>query len=257
MVPVGGTDLRFETVEAVDLKGLTVVFVHGAMSRGSHFRASTEWLSDFKTVIYDRRGYAGSRLVGTGNESYEDHASDLVGLIEANSNGAAVVIGHSHGAGIALLAAIRRPDLVRTVGLWEPLLGWLPWWDPYPRTMAARVAAMSDPVEITKDTLFHFGIDWDSVSADVRTRLIDQSPAYRADMRASLRAPFDLADLAVPVIVGIGSHGMAVARGPAPRLASELGTNLIELDTGHDIQREDPQLLAHFVREAVNARKSG
>jgi len=250
---VGGTDLNFERVEAADLTASTVVFVHGAMSRGSHFRASTELISEFHTVIYDRRGYAGSGLVGTGNETYEDHASDLVDLIEATSNRGSTVIGHSHGGGIALLAAIQRPDLVRSVGLWEPLLGWLPWWDPYPRKAAARVAAMSNPLEIAKDTIFHFGLNWDSVGADVQAKLVEQSPAYQADMRASLRAPFDLADLIIPVVVGIGSHGMPVACGPAPRLASELRTTLIEFDTGHDIQRESPQLMAEFVRTAVNA----
>lgn len=238
---------------AADPVAPTVVFVHGAMSRGGHFRATKELLPEFTTVTYDRRGYAGSRLIGNGCETYEDHASDLADLIVATSTHGVTVIGHSHGGGVALLAAIRHPELVRSVGLWEPLLGWLPWWDPYPRQAAARVAAMTDPLEIAADNVYHSGLSWDDVSAEVRAKLIAQGPAYRADMRSSLQAPFELDDIHTPAIVGIGSHGMPHACGSAPRLASQLGATLIEYDAGHDIQGGAPHLLAQFVRAAVAA----
>jgi pimeloyl-ACP methyl ester carboxylesterase len=230
-----------------------VIFVHGVMGKGNHFRATKDVLPEFTTVTYDRRGYAASTLMGTGHETYEDHASDLVDLIVANSTNGATVIGHSHGGGIALLAAVRQPDVVQSVGLWEPLLGWLSWWDPYPRQAATSVSEMSNAADIAKDIVYHTGLNWDALSPGAREKLIEQGPAYQADMRASLHAPFDLADVQVPVLVGIGSHGMPHACGPAPRLSSELGARLIEYDAGHDIQRDAPQLLAEFVRAVVEA----
>lgn len=246
-----GTGPAFEKSAAVGLNAPAVIFVHGAMSRGRHFRLTTELLPEFTTIAYDRRGYAGSRDAGTGRETYEDHASDLVDLIEAHANGGATVIAHSHGGGIALLAAIREPDLVHSIGLWEPLLGWLPWWDPYPREAAARVAAMSDPVEIAKDNVYHAGLTWEGISETARATLVDQSLAYQADMRASLQAPFELGDVGRPVLIGIGTHGMTQACGPAPRLAAELGARCVEYDAGHDVQRATPEVLAQFVRRAV------
>jgi len=247
----GRSMLAFERTAGLDRRAPTVVFVHGAMSRGSHFRATSGLLPEFTTVTYDRRGYGGARRLGSGRETYEDHASDLVDLTEANAVDAAIAIGCSHGGGIALLATIRRPDLFAAVGLWEPLLGWLSWWDPYPHHAAERVAAMSDPVEIAKDNVYHAGRHWDDISDDMRASLVDQSFAYQADMRASLHAPFMLGDVHTPVLVGIGSHGMPHACGPAPRLAAELGAGLTEFDAGHDIQRNAPDLLARFVRATV------
>lgn len=235
----------------------TVIFVHGAMSRGRHFKATADGLTDLATVTYDRRGYGGSLAVGTGNDTYDDHASDLIAVIEATSSRGATVIGHSHGGGIALLAAVRHPGVVRSVGLWEPLLGWLPWWDPYPRQAAELVAAMSDAVEVAKDNVHHAGVGWDDIGPDAQARTIQQSAAYQADMRAALRAPFALSEVKVPVAIGIGSRGMPHACGPAPRLASELGAKLIEYDADHDVQRSAPPILAQFVGLAVALASGG
>ena len=40
----------------------------------------------------------------------------------------ATVVGHSYGGAVAMLAAVRRPDLVTALGLFEPSMQWAPWW---------------------------------------------------------------------------------------------------------------------------------
>lgn len=106
-----------------DNPGLLVVLVHGSMDRSGSWVRIVRELRDRHCVRYDRRGYGRSREVGGG--AMEDHVRDLFDVIAARPS---VVAGHSYGAAIALVAAQRRPDLVRGVVSFEGPMSWRPWW---------------------------------------------------------------------------------------------------------------------------------
>ena len=121
------TDDRLDIVEhrADRSDAPLIVLVHGVFdSRVSFERVVDELVPDHSVVTYDRRGWAQSRDA-TPAASLDDHASDLLSAIGERP---ATVVGHSYGGAVALLAAVRRPDLVAALGLFEPSMQWTPWW---------------------------------------------------------------------------------------------------------------------------------
>src|SRR5215510_8332553 len=92
-----------------------VVFVHGSLVRAASFSKVVRCLRDLRTVVYDRRGYAGSIDVGP-PFTVSVQVDDLLFVMQERP---AVVVGHSYGGNIALAAARARPDLVRAVVVFE------------------------------------------------------------------------------------------------------------------------------------------
>src|SRR4029077_5232040 len=102
-----------------------VAFVHGAPDTGRRFLPVAEHLSGVRGLTYDRRGYGRSLDVQPPPRSLGDHASDLLDLLGDRPT---TVVAHSFGSCVAILAAIRRPDVIVSLGLWEPPLPWEDWW---------------------------------------------------------------------------------------------------------------------------------
>jgi len=110
--------------------GPTLVLVHGAMERAGGLARVARHLRNVHLVRYDRRGYAGSVALGPGD--LDAHAADLVGLLGDLGNGPTgerpTVVGHSMGGLVALAAAHAAPDLIASVGAYEPPTPWHPRW---------------------------------------------------------------------------------------------------------------------------------
>lgn len=68
----------------------------------------------FRVVAFDRRGH-GYTADTEADFHYADMADETVGVLEAVVGGPAHLVGWSDGGIIALLVALRRPDLVRKV----------------------------------------------------------------------------------------------------------------------------------------------
>lgn len=95
----------------------------GSPMGASGFPTLASYFADRTVVTYDPRGVERSvRSDGSGEVSPDDHATDLVALIEALDAGPVDVFASSGGAvnGLALVA--QRPDLVRTLIAHEPPL---------------------------------------------------------------------------------------------------------------------------------------
>ena len=75
----------------------------------------------FRVLAYDRRGHSASERPAGQGSVFED-ADDLAGLIEELGLAPAHVAGNSYGAITTLRAAIRRPDVFRTLIVHEPPL---------------------------------------------------------------------------------------------------------------------------------------
>ncbi len=116
--PVNGASLAY--IEKGD--GDAIVFVHGAVTDLRIWLDQVEHFSQtYRAISYSRRTHwpAGPH---TPNGEYlrTEHARDLIGFLDALHLKKAHIVGHSFGAAVALLAAIERPDLVRTLTLGEP-----------------------------------------------------------------------------------------------------------------------------------------
>lgn len=92
-----------------------VVFVHGAGSFGAAAWPRQHGLSlEFDCLYVRRHGFS-----TTGEPEPTDHARDQAIVAEALGGGGHVV-AHSQGAVAAMMLAVERPDLVRTLTLVEP-----------------------------------------------------------------------------------------------------------------------------------------
>ncbi|MFG3253410.1 alpha/beta fold hydrolase [Streptomyces sp. NPDC048172] len=105
--------------------GAPAVFVHGILTWATDerygFGAQRELARERRLLMTDRRGYGQSP--DTGRSDFEEDAEDLVKVLESAGGPAgspAHLVGHANGGLAALIAAGRRPDLVRSLALIQP-----------------------------------------------------------------------------------------------------------------------------------------
>jgi pimeloyl-ACP methyl ester carboxylesterase len=96
-------------------KGRTLVLLHGGMSRSASLLRTVgkPLAKEFRIAAFDRRGHG--RTADTDAPfSYSAMADETVAFLEYLDRRVHLV-GHSDGANVALLVAMRRPDLVHRV----------------------------------------------------------------------------------------------------------------------------------------------
>jgi len=234
------TDPRLYVREhpGVDPDAPVVVLVHGVLDSSVSFDGVVgELAPEFTVVSYDRRGWARSDGARPAT-SLADHADDLASVMRERR---ATVVGHSYGGAVAMLASVRRPDLVAALGVFEPSMQWLDWWPP----METIVAQSPDEQEH-----FRHGLEGrPRRTAEARER--DQA-LLAAELTFIAEAPFAIDDIAVPRIVGRGALSARWRFGVTDRLHEELGCTLVEIEgAGHTAHRMQPQGFADFARQAV------
>jgi 2-(acetamidomethylene)succinate hydrolase len=95
--------------------GPVAIFLHGITAVGAVWDPVLARLAgNFRAIAVDQRGHGLSDKPAQGYGA-ADFSDDLLALIEALGEGPAVVVGHSLGARNAVVAATRRPDLIRSV----------------------------------------------------------------------------------------------------------------------------------------------
>ena len=120
---VPGATLTYDVRGDLSERDQPVLLLIGSPMGASGFPTLASYFTDRTVVTYDPRGVERSvRADGSGELSPDDHAADLVALIEALAAGPVDIFASSGGAvnGLALVA--RRPDLVRRLVAHEPPL---------------------------------------------------------------------------------------------------------------------------------------
>lgn len=98
-------------------EGPPVVLVHGSLTAepwDDDWAKQHSLAEHYQLRVLTRRGYGDTRPVQS-----RDFEMDVRDIIEALGEGAHLV-GHSYGGAMSLLAAARRPDLVRSLAVIEP-----------------------------------------------------------------------------------------------------------------------------------------
>lgn len=107
----------------------TLVFVHGYGCDQTMWRFVAPAFADsHRTVLYDLTGMGGSDYAAYDFDRYatlDGHAQDLVAVLTDLELTDAVVIGHSVGATIACLAALRAPERIKALALVAPSPGFI------------------------------------------------------------------------------------------------------------------------------------
>jgi pimeloyl-ACP methyl ester carboxylesterase len=236
---------------AVSCAAPLVVFVHGSPDRSQSFIRAVELLGDVRTVIYDRRGYGQSLGARPEATSIADHVADLLALIDG---GPATIIGHSFGGVVAMAAAASRPQVVDSLGLWEPPLPWLAWWPEWARRAVADIGADPNPL-VVGEQAFKTVVgrrSWDALTAEQRDLARAEGAAFLTDTGTQRTAPFDLNDVVAPCLVGFGTATWRHQVDGAERLAELLGAELMGVEgAGHFGHATHPEGFAQFVRRAV------
>jgi pimeloyl-ACP methyl ester carboxylesterase len=117
------TDLHVRRTGRPAKDAPTMVFLHGLTDSGSGWPgAERHWGSTYSIVTVDQRGHGRSpRFTRAQLDTHpgEVMVDDVVGIL-AQLPEAPLVVGHSLGGAVALAAAVRRPELVRTLVLEDP-----------------------------------------------------------------------------------------------------------------------------------------
>ena len=238
-----------------------VVFVHGSLDRGDSFRRAMRRLPDLTVVAYDRRGYQGSR--GAGVVGLEGHIADLSAILaEVRSRGArpVVAIGHSVGGDVVLGAAVADPRACDAVGAFEPPMPWLgfrrqPADGEAPGGWASVAEDPGDEVE----RFFRRMVGpeaWERLSAAAKTNRRADGPALVADL-LSVRGdpPFDVLDLMVPTLFGVGGAATAAHhRAAVAWLGSHVPRAAVYEIPGaqHGAHLSHPDRFAGFIRAVLD-----
>jgi pimeloyl-ACP methyl ester carboxylesterase len=260
-----------------------LVFVHGAMDRGTSFDRVRRRFADFATVAYDRRGYASSVSLPFGDDPFADHVNDLMSVLDelGGSDGSdgsdelggsdgptrtpLVLIGHSAGSNVVMAAAQRllaEPCDVRLLGavVFEPPMPWAKWWpgNAGGSTIAAfeadgpEAAAESFMRRIVTDRV------WERLPADTRAARRAEGMGLVADLTTLRGRPvqFDYSAIQIPVVVGKGEKSHDHQRRSSDETAALLpNAELVELKNhGHGAHSSDPEGFSGLIHRVLAHR---
>ena len=230
-----------------------IVLVHGSMDRGSSFARLVPHLGGRRVVRYDRRGYG--RSVAAGDPvGVEGHADDLLAVIDEHAGGAAVVVGHSLGAAVVLVAACRRPEAVHAAGAYEMPMPWDPSWThgsagrhtiAEGETRGAGAAAEAFLRRMVGDER------WEALSPEQQEERRAEGPALLAELRSLHEregAPFDVDRIRCPVRTAHGTASKPHHLRAAEVLAALVGDTPSVIDGApHGAHRSHPEAFARWV----------
>jgi pimeloyl-ACP methyl ester carboxylesterase len=208
-----------------------VVLVHGTRDEGASFDAVAAELEDVEVVTYDRRGWGQNPVWDGQPADLAEHADDLLAVMRERP---ATVIGHSMGGNVAIAAAIRRPDLFVSLGVWETAMPWAPWWQgEHPRLIRRAISRMEQKPPGTP-------------------RQNHERRLFLAEATEGLSPSYDLTRFTTRCVVGYGAATLP-AFGPGMNaLAEVIGAEVFVLPGAtHMAHREEPDGFARFIGRAI------
>ena len=234
-----------------------LIFLHGLTGNGSCWSEVAQVLEeDYDIIMPDARGHGKSSAPGLGYR-YEDHASDIEGLIEALQLSSPTLIGHSMGGMTAALVASRNPRLLRCLILADPT---------FLSPEGQREVREGDVIEqhrrylnFTMDALMaearmrHPGRSSDTIELIARARLQTSMGAF-----AVLNPPTPdylkvVSAIVVPTLLVIGGPAGVVS----PEVAADLQRVIPRLqveqipEAGHGLHYDQPGRFAFVVKAFV------
>ena len=233
-----------------------VVLVHGALDRARSLRRVVERLPDLRVATYDRRGYGASVAAGPPTRM-GDHVEDLIEVLGGRR---ATVVGHSVGGHVGILASIARPDLVASLGLWEPPTPWMDFWPERAKRSVAHIVGNRVPGEVgERGARMMLGDDaWERLPDEARELRRAEGRAFLVDAGAEEDALYDWADVRVPCLIGYGERTWPWTLDSSRRAAAAIGCDTFVIaGSTHLGNVSHPGDFAEFVRQAVALGKLG
>ena len=248
-----------------------VVALHSSASTSIQWKhLAGELDGRFTLSAPDLAGYGS--LQGSTVDSSEGIAAFAAPVIEhiAEFGQPVHLVGHSHGAGVALKIALMRPDLVKGLTLYEPAsFHFLESGDDDDRALFDEISAVRDAVSHGAEAGHQDGgmagfIDfwngdgaWSGLPQHSRQKLSEMAPAILADFACGFAETWtldDVAALSMPTLVLMGLESPEVAQHVAARLAKAVPDARLAMlpGLGHmapvfEPEWVDPRICEHLV----------
>jgi pimeloyl-ACP methyl ester carboxylesterase len=196
--------------------GPPLVLVHGGVSDRRTWEQQVDAFAErYRVVSYTRRHFRGSEDAAPKQQpSVTTSADDLIAVIERLALAPTHLAGCSYGAFTALLVAVKRPELVRSLVLGEPPVGRAagPAWDRFastayePARASIRAGHLDSGLRTFVDGVIGPGA-FDALPTAVRAMMLDN--ASTLGIEAAPLEPFAEAEAArvtMPVLLVVGAH---------------------------------------------------
>lgn len=244
-----GTKLAYE--RRVSAEGPPLLALHGILVGTSNWIHQVLRLPRFRWLLPHLRGH-GMSPPPMPRQTIEEAALDAVSVLDAEHVQAAVVLGNSLGATIALALALMRPERVQGLVLVEPSLPALAGEDERERLRASadlvRALLAADRID---EALAHFleprlGPDWRQKAGQRRLeewrRNVFSTPAWIEAVLAFDPGPVPLAALDRPTLLVYGAETQAAYRRTIFALAELLpNADVVEIpEAGHGAPVDNP-----------------
>lgn len=238
-----------------------LVLLHRLMTNGeSCWTDLAHVLEDeYDVIMPDARGHGKSSTPDFGYR-YDDHANDVVGLINALKLSNPILLGHSMGGMTAAVVASRKPNLLRGVILADPT---------FLSPKVQREVRDSDVAEQHRQKL---NMSLDEMVADARNRHPNRSDKLnelfaQARLQTSMAA-FDIltppnpdykllmSKIDIPSLIVFGDKGVvsSVVAEELQRLNPRLQTEQIR-DAGHSVHLDQPESFAAIIKTFISSKR--
>ncbi len=213
-----------------------LVLLHGLTGSGSCWSPLARALeAEFDVVMPDARGHGNSSTPLNGYR-YEDHARDVVGLIQGLGLAAPVLLGHSMGGMTAAVVASQIGAAIRGLILADPT---------FLSPQRQREVYESDAVEQHRRLL---SLDREDVLAQARVRHAHRRPEFvelvaEARMKTPIRA-FDVLTPPNP------EYHRLVSAINVPILLVIADNGVVSLETARELQNLNPRLRVEQIQDA-------
>jgi pimeloyl-ACP methyl ester carboxylesterase len=202
--------------------GQPLIFVHGSINDHRTWGQQIDAFAErYRVIAYTRRHYHGSEDAAPKRPpSVTTAADDVIAVIERLGLAPAHLGGSSYGAFTALLAAAKRPELVRTLVLGEPPAGYLlvsdpaakPVWDQFvsaafePAQANIRAGDLENGLRTFVDGVIGSGA-FDMLPPPARALMLDNASTLAIEAEPlEVFAEAQAARVTMPVLLVTGEH---------------------------------------------------
>jgi len=246
-------------------EGPVALFVHGFPLDSTMWLEQIDRLSDVRRCIApDLRGFGHSAPSLRPALTMEDHADDLVSLVDALDVEQVDLVGFSMGGYVALAFAERYPDRLRTVALVDTKSTEDAQATKEGRDAAAIRVAADGRSGLATDMLGVLVAETASVWTRARLRsMIEAVPAESVvaaleGMKVRPDRSAVLSNLSMPVAVIVGEHDALSPLSDADHMAAAAGAALtVAPNAGHMTPIENPAAVEAALRSLWGEIRSG
>lgn len=259
------------TIHTINSSSVETVFaLHSSASSRSQWKDLEKVLgSDYSFSAPNLPGYGNSSIIA---DSSATGVASIAGPVIREIEKAKLpvhLIGHSQGGGVAIKIALMRPDLVRSLTLYEPAtFHFLKNGSTIDRAAFSEICQVSGILSAASASgrpdigMMQF-IDywngagtWKNLPAEQRQKFADQAIVVMSDFARGFEETWtleDLAEITIPTMMMIGLKSTNVAQHAASRIANAIpGTTTAMLgELGHMAPVFQAQKINRLIRQHI------